>query len=57
MRKMIQNRLYGDNTWKGSVKERLQVFNPLTRLFVKRIIESENSFLLKRLVENLRVSE
>ena len=33
---MAKNKPYGDNARKGAVKNRTQVFNPKTALYVKR---------------------
>jgi len=33
---MAKNRPFGDNARKGAVKNRTQVFNPKTKLYVKR---------------------
>ncbi len=33
---MVKNKPYGDNSRKGAVKDRTQVFNPKTGLWVKR---------------------
>ena len=37
---MAKNRPYGDNARKGAVKERSQVQNPKTGLWVKRNVET-----------------
>ncbi len=33
---MAKNKPYGDNTRKGAVKDRTQLLNPKTKLFIKR---------------------
>jgi hypothetical protein len=37
---MAKNKPVGDNARKGAVKNRSQIFNPKTRLFVKRDAET-----------------